>query len=523
MPIPQPYANEQQSEFVERCHAALAGERETDDANSICFSVWQSSRGVDDLERKAVQRFSANEFVRVRNVPQFAEHITHDREGNAVVYDRAALESITKRCNSRIADTNDFPPLTEGHTPDRDQMSKGHPMPDVLGYVGPFRLGKIGNETPRWAIFADEWHHREDVPKLHKLRRRSPELWLEERMEDRFMDPIAALGAETPRLDMGLNHYCRTASGRLVEKYTAVAPSATSTFVPSDEIKKKHQAQENESMALTPQDVQQIVDAIEQLDWVQYVKTQMQNGPVPTGGDDMAGAAGPEAGGMDVPGGDAPADAVGGDAAAPNPMAGAGGGEMAPAAEDPAKKMGAGMRYSADESAAGGLAGMKPAEGDVSDPSLMKFSRVARQQSTMQDKYARMETQYRAMKARLDKIEGDKRHAERYSKLLTLQQQGFEVDVDDEMERTKAYDPARFSDHLDTIQRYGRRIPVAGAVPSLFMDPELDRGATQQSEKYAKKRSDTAVRICQTERAKNNNITFEEALQLADKQLVSAS
>ncbi|MCE7884832.1 MAG: hypothetical protein DYH08_13425, partial [Actinobacteria bacterium ATB1] len=28
----------------------------------------------------------------------------------------------------------------------------------VLGYVGPFRVGILGNKNPRWCIFADEHH-----------------------------------------------------------------------------------------------------------------------------------------------------------------------------------------------------------------------------------------------------------------------------------------------------------------------------------------------------------------------------
>ena len=47
-----------------------------------------------------------------------------------------------------------------------------------------------------------------------------------------FLDPIALLSAECPRLDMGLL-YSAMKSGRVVEKYTAVAPAAGHSFVPT--------------------------------------------------------------------------------------------------------------------------------------------------------------------------------------------------------------------------------------------------------------------------------------------------
>ena len=212
----------EQIDYTEQCHQSLPGT--TDEKQSQCFQKWRESRGDTPLESRTASRFG-NGFTQVRDVPVFAEHTTRDRNGDTVVYDRNALSAIAQRCNDRIDDTGDYAPITDGHTPDKDQLSMGASMPEVLGYSGPYRLGKIGNKNPRWAIFADEWWHNEDVTKLRKLRRRSPEVWLEDRMEDRFFDPIAALGAETPRLDMGMTRYARI-GGRLVEKYTAASPSA---------------------------------------------------------------------------------------------------------------------------------------------------------------------------------------------------------------------------------------------------------------------------------------------------------
>ena len=237
-------ADLQQLEYTEQCHAALPGT--TDDKQSSCFNQWRQTQGDSPLESRTASRFS-NGFTQVRDVPVFAEHTTKDRQGNTVVYDRNALAAITKRCNDRIEDTGDYSPITDGHTPDKDQLSMGASMPEVLGYSGPYRMGKT---NPRWAIFADEWWHDEDVPKLRKLRRRSPEVWLEDRMEDRFFDPIAALGAETPRLDMGMTRYARVGD-RVVEKYTAAAPSAF-TVAPLEEVEMDKNSAGSDDYAMNP-------------------------------------------------------------------------------------------------------------------------------------------------------------------------------------------------------------------------------------------------------------------------------
>jgi hypothetical protein len=224
MPLPTPTKDESQDDFISRCHSALSDEfTETDQRNAVCFRQWREGRGSgDSVERKAREKFGSDKFVKVADVPIFAEHTTKDREGNVVVYDKAALQAIATRCNERILDTNDFCPITNGHTPDEEQARQGAESPDIVGYAGNFHLGMIGNKSPRWAIFTDEYHFADEHDKLAKKPRRSVEIWTEDRMEDRFFDPIAALGAETPRLDLGLVYAKRqAANGRFVQKYAA--------------------------------------------------------------------------------------------------------------------------------------------------------------------------------------------------------------------------------------------------------------------------------------------------------------
>lgn len=352
MGLPIPTADESQADFASRCHDALSGEYpETDQRNKVCFAQWRDTRGnTDGVERKAREKFGNDRFVKVMDVPVFAEHVSEDKDGNKIVYDKAALELIAARCNDRILDTADFAPLTLGHTPTEDEIATGAEMPEIGGYAGNFRLGMIGNRKPRWAIFQDEYHHAEDAARLQKHPRRSVEIWTEDRMEDRFFDPIAALGAETPRLDMGMAYARRpNAVGKLVKKYAAPrtkvqkyecsgpanfdakivktnkqknsavasAPGAATSpkkfesdgrgkapYDPTKSVARPDKAIENKKrhasdgsgappaqpagapnpesgqagggFTMTPEDAQMVVNAIEQLPWVQWVKEKME-------------------------------------------------------------------------------------------------------------------------------------------------------------------------------------------------------------------------------------------------------
>jgi len=177
------------------------------------------------IERLARQKFPASNFVHVRDSIVFTEHTTKDRKGRTQQYNKEALQAICDRCNYRILDSDDFAALTDGHTPEHEEIIKGAKMPEVMGFAGNFRVVKFGRLNPRYAIACDEWHFRESHAKAKKLPRRSVEVWMAKSMGERIIDPIAMLGAETPRLDTGLR-FARLASGETVEKYTASCPAA---------------------------------------------------------------------------------------------------------------------------------------------------------------------------------------------------------------------------------------------------------------------------------------------------------
>ncbi|MFV2070622.1 MAG: hypothetical protein ACC645_26945, partial [Pirellulales bacterium] len=172
--------------------------------------------------------FDDSEFLNIPDVPIFAEHETVAGNGRQIRFAHPQLEAVANRNNQRITETGDFPALVLGHTPSPEERALGREMPEVVGFAGPFKIGKIGRPgtRQRFAILADFHVFKQDADKVRKHPRRSPELWLEEKYEDMFLDPIALLGAEAPRLDLGLLYTKQGESGVTIEKYTASMASA---------------------------------------------------------------------------------------------------------------------------------------------------------------------------------------------------------------------------------------------------------------------------------------------------------
>lgn len=307
--------------------------------------------------------FPDEQFVTVRDIPVFTEHETVTGSGRKLKFGAYELGCIVNRNNRRITETGDYAAVTLGHTPDPEQKAMGQKEPELIGFAGPFKLGMIGNpgERQRYAVLADFHYFKEDLDKVKKHPRRSAELFVEDRYEEFFLDPIALLGAEAPRLDMGLLYSARR-NGREVLKYSAVAPSASNVFIPSNGeperrdysamdpysesgngpvvTTKNYAADPGEpstsrgSSMLAPEDVKSIVDALESLDWVQFVKSQMASG---AGHPSVPGAppgAAAHPGAAPAPGGIPPAPGGA-------PPMGAHPGAMPPAAPPPAAPMAA--------------------------------------------------------------------------------------------------------------------------------------------------------------------------------------
>ncbi|HEV3342600.1 MAG TPA: hypothetical protein VG125_19665 [Pirellulales bacterium] len=268
------------------------------------------------LPRANVRRpgdFPDDVFENVGNVPVFAEHETVTKAGKKIQFGRSELEAIVDRCNRRIRETGDYAAVTIGHTPSPEAVESGSAkMPDIVGYAGSFKLGVLGEEEERqrYAILADMHFYKDEMPRVRRNPRRSPEVWLEDRFEEIFLDPIALLGAEAPRLDMGLL-YSAVRHGRTVEKYAAACGAGPmSVGIKTDDVLKNSSVNDvqtrgestpseprSQPMAISPDDVNMIVEALDNLDWVQWCRGKMAEEQGPSGALGTPAAPGPEAAG----------------------------------------------------------------------------------------------------------------------------------------------------------------------------------------------------------------------------------
>lgn len=269
-PILVPMIGESQSGFFDRAMRALRRSIPSINRRTLeVLRLWRMSDNDRDLRDQTLAQFPADRFQHFDPRCVFLEHTipaSSDGQLPELHYDREALQHMVDWGNYRIRNSNTYSVIADGHTPNQSELSAGRPMPDVLGYAGPFYLGQLGDVNPRWAIYADEWVHVDDVPQYTKRQRRSPEVWVSEPIERRTMDPIAALGAETPRLDCGMNSYSRAGDGQTVMSYSAMT-FASPSFVPVPGSDLGTQLSSGDlTMPLTISDSNQVQDAAGQLD-----------------------------------------------------------------------------------------------------------------------------------------------------------------------------------------------------------------------------------------------------------------
>lgn len=243
-PVLAPLPGETQSQFFDRAMSALKATIPSVNRRTLeVIRLWKMSPNDADLRDKARLQFPEGNYQSAGTRCVFLEHTVpaaEDGSRPAINYNRGALEKLVNWANYRIRNADMFSAISDGHTPTPEEASAGKQQPDVLGYAGPFYIGLLGDVDPQWAIYADEYVHADDVPKFAKLQRRSPEVWVNEPIDRRTLDPIAALGSATPRLDCGMNPYSRASDGRVVMRYSAGSlPGPMNTFVPGSGTKSK--------------------------------------------------------------------------------------------------------------------------------------------------------------------------------------------------------------------------------------------------------------------------------------------
>lgn len=489
------------------------------------------------------------EFFVIKDVPVFAEHQTTAKNGRYLVFGYNELLAVCNRCNQRINDTGDYAAITLGHTPDPALLAAGRAKaPKIVGYAGPFRMGVMGSDraSRRYAILAEFRIFKTDWEEVRRHPRRSPELWLEESYEKMFLDPIALLGAEAPRLDMGLLYSAsRHTNGRtcLVEKYSAVAPAAGNVFVPSTKYgadQSPQQSGESSSM-LTQDDLAQIVQAIQQTDVWQWCQQQMtaDTGPKPSpdqpGGPDLSSV--PPVTPAGPPGGDPmsatlPGAAPGMPPGAPPPAPPgpgmppqAAGGQPPPADRKKEESNMAGMRSAY---AAGADDAEADDDDDDDDAEIHVDIDSHNDDKGKKEKYAKtsaagysvgqlveavktLQKQLKATQTQLDEERSHRIDAERYNKLQGMQSEGVMLDLNKEMGRLcySKMNDQQFNDAVEFISEHAQRLPTNLLIPTFDQPP---RESVTGRERYSKEQSDRALKIAEQKAIAGESVTYESIL-----------
>lgn len=175
-----------------------------DERNQLVRYTWHQHRGLTEEEQVAQKTFDKNKYVYVPDVCVFAEHETVDKQGKPRKYGLKELAQIVRDCNSRAADRGVFAAISDGHTSNPGDANKRDPQ--ILGWTGPCRLGVAGRKNPVWCILTDEYHIKEAAPILAGKPRRSVELWTFRNGAQMHFDPVAAIGAEAPRLPLPMRY-----------------------------------------------------------------------------------------------------------------------------------------------------------------------------------------------------------------------------------------------------------------------------------------------------------------------------
>lgn len=400
------------------------------------------------------------EYEHIPDVAVFAEHTTTARDGRTLTFGPKELQAIADNCNRRIEESGDFAAVSVMHTPNQP----GGDMPNegiAIGYAGPFRLGQLRD---RVAILADFHVRREHRDDLKNYPRRSPELWLAADYKDMYFDPISLLGAEAPRLDLGPMPYAkrRHPNGQLVEIYSASCASATSGFVwGTDAVGKKKPERyeadgqpktlEPEDLDMDEQAIQQIIQALEQLDVFQWARQKMTE----------------EAGQQNQPAGEPDGDE--------------------PAPEIPTEELPA------------AVPGVPPAEPQPEKEKDMKPG--------MPERYQKLQGEVDSLKAELAAIREVNVNGARIATLKGIRaEHAFDFDKAVEQCKYSKMSDAAFAETCEHFRNYPG-IPTGAELP----EGEVQRPERKQPEKFSKAQADAAIKWSAEQAAAGNNVTWDQA------------
>ena len=436
-----------------------------------------------------------DDYVVLEDRPVWKEHIAPD----GTHFGRAELQRVIDRCNERIADTGDFSGVVIRHTTD-----DGSRDPKLIGFAGPFKLGRVGNLKPKWAILAKLWIYREDQHELRRYPRLSVEYWSSKKdPTGGYFDPISLLGAETPELDLGVRYSRNDAGVQLlryskVTRFQAAAPGGSNTFVPGmvDEDKRKTTYNKG-GLMLAEEDLKQIVEAMTPVikasvdEAVASLKSPEEAPPEEV----------PAIDGEEVPAEmlDEPGDEVEGDD------------ELPDGNDDPTDLEGDDEPPAdAPPEPAGEEVPPIDEEGDDDKPTPKKYQKVRAERDEYRTKYQKevaarrdAEAERDQYKAKVDAAEGEARKATRYQKLTELNAQGYVFEIDAEAADCSGMTEEQFDKHCDRIVSRYQRVPIGRTLPQDPPKKYDGESPEQRRQRYSKQAAETAAsRVEQLRKAK---------------------
>lgn len=457
----------------------------------------------------------AGDFVIIEDRPVFKEHWTRelkDDETDEVrvpskYIGKTDLEHIAKACNDRIADTNDFCTVCIGHNGEGEHENK-----EIVGYAGPFYVARHGRTKPKYAIFAKRMYiFRDRYEQVKRYPRVSAEYWCNESDPTRgYIDPISLLGSQTPELDLGIR-YGKTRTGTRLIQYSrtrmpfAAVPGGSNVTVAGTGTKtkaridydKQPSLKGSQSMALTEEDIMQIVEAFTPVIDARIQDAMEAARSQPPAEDENAATDGMEPDATDpmdtMPEGEDDMPPSENDLETRPSLEGDGTDDVA-------------MQYGADSMEEQGAPMVQKYRREVGDLRMKYRKEVAAHRETAQ-KYAKLQ-------AEVGKIRQQGRRAERYQKLSGLHMEGFVFDVDEEVQDTADLSDAAFEKHCDRIVSKYQRIP-SGSLP---MPRPAVRGQgddQQRREKYAKQAAENLNRRFQETGKRPNDSTRLLAEEIA--------
>lgn len=544
--IVRPLPGDTQPNFAIRFHSSMLRLiPSTSERQRLCQQIWRASENGDHTVEDMVAERWPDSAQTVRDVCEFGEH-TLKLPNRVEKYDARVLSSIVQNCNSRIRDSHDYACLCDDHTPPDEALQAGAKSPAVLGHIGPFFLGMIGEDQPRWAIFGDEHWLPTAFPQRAQYARRSAELFrFDERGQwidtaNRFIDPVAALGSKTPALNLGTVKYAAGAIGSRRVCYSGDAlPSSTNCFVAGDDTtgkKAKYDDQNVGGNAMDPETIQQVaqvcVQAIMQSKPMQWVISQMPaDGSADPGADPNASAMGGD------PNADLNADPNAMGDADPNAAPGGDGLPDAPpteAAPAPAAPPDDKTQYTHDTMPAASVAPAAAAAptGDADEQAFV--ATLTPQQAAMFAKLkakddapagggaaqyslvSQFNEQLRQQNASLAATAAtatklaDSSYFEGTLSVLKYRD-GYDFDERDMLAKCAQYGRKQFDDLVNIIKRHSPRVPLASACAPL-PTPDLERPRSDPGQQATEQQVSLAAQYCRQQRQTNARYTFDAAL-----------